>query len=250
MLSKLLLTAALVSTTYGARSINTALEPDIEVGKFVEVHAIDFGSLSQSARGVAPMRSVLARLSETSLAKTTTLVGLKGNLSSSIELGREFLKATTIFVEGVPHALTFQFTRLTDGRESFNKVRYETIITVRDGVVRRNDASGLSLNSKDGAPLILTFNALGHLNLFDYGQPTASDVSPQLYVEFPDSNQSASVKWDVGNGLGESDLVSIGRSDRKESHLSAYDANSIMTDEWSEENCVLCFKVNNSIHHE
>lgn len=243
MLKKLLLTAAFISSSYGSDTVTQTPECDVQVGKFLEIRSINFGSLGSATNGAAPETSVLTRLPESRLVKTTTTIGFKGNLISRSyqSSSASFLKQKVIFVHGAPHSLAFKFTRLPDGEESVNKVRYEIIITVRDGTVKRNNASGLPFDTKNGgASLTVTFDANGHLQRFDSGQPTESNIPPELYIELPSSSSpSITIKWDVGKES----------NDGQEKHLTAYDGSSGITDEWSEEENTLNFNTLNRIHY-
>lgn len=97
----------------------------------------------------------------------TTEIEFVGNLSSgsATPVGGSFTKTQRIFdSKGEPHNLIFTFTRLPAGMNADNQVQYQTEITVDGGVIKRMDAGGTVLDSS-GAPMIVTFNQRGQLNL-------------------------------------------------------------------------------------
>ena len=165
----------------------------------------------------------------------TTEIEFSGNLSSGSEtpIGGTFTKIQRIFDNlGMTHNLVFTFTRLPAGTDSDNQVQYSTEITVDRGIVRRSDDLGSVFDFTE-APMIITFNNCGLLNLFDYGQPTESNTSPKLYIEWTDTSINSApleIGFNLGKGKGASPTAWRGAQEPlAEGNLTAYDGNSLIT---------------------
>lgn len=133
---------------------------------------------------------------------------------------------------GTPHDVVFKFTRLPVGANANNIIQYSVTITVARGAVKRNDSSGTALDATC-TPLIISFNEIAQLNLFDYGQPTESDIAPQLYVEWSDpqiNSDPVMTKLNLGRGKEMSRTAWAGTPDSSaEGKITAYDRNSLTT---------------------
>jgi flagellar hook-basal body protein len=165
----------------------------------------------------------------------TTEVELSGNLSSGgkTPVGSSFTKIQRIFDSlGSPHKLIFKFTRLPAGVCPDNRIQYSTEVTIKGGVIKRNDASGAVMDGT-GTPMIISFNQNGQLNLFDYGERTESNLSPKLYIEWTDPNINSApldVALILGRGKGSSPTAWTGIPEPlAEGNLTAYDGNSLIT---------------------
>lgn len=130
------------------------------------------------------------------------------------------------------HDVIFKFTRLPAGIDADNKIQYSVSITVNGGSVKRFDAIGSVIDTAD-APMIVTFNDKGRLNLFDYGQPTESDTPPSLHIEWTDPKITAAelnLILKLGKGKGKSPTSWVGTSERlAEGKLTSYNGNSLIT---------------------
>lgn len=84
-----------------------------------------------------------------------------------------------------------------------------------------------------GTPMVVTFNQGGQLNLFDYGQPTESNIPPKLYIEWTEegiNSEPFRIALNLGKGKGSSPTVWIGNQEPlAEGNLTAYDGNSLIT---------------------
>jgi flagellar hook protein FlgE len=164
----------------------------------------------------------------------TTEIEFSGNISSgaSVPIGNDkFQKTQRVYDSlGTPHDIVFKFTRIA-GTDDDNKVQYSVAVTVAGGAVKRNDASGTTMDDT-GAPMIVTFNENGQSNLFDLGQTTESDIAPNLYVEWTDptiNSEPLMTKLNLGRGKGMNPTSWTGIPDSlAEGKLTSYDGNSLI----------------------
>jgi flagellar hook protein FlgE len=169
------------------------------------------------------------------VVRQTTEVEFSGNLSSGIatDVGQTFSKTQRVFDSmGTPHDVKFEFKRLPAGPNSDNQIQYEVEVTVVGGIVKRNNASGAEIGGA-GQKMIVTFNEQGQLNLFDYNQPTESDVAPNLYVEWTDATINAApldITFKLGKGKGLTPTTWGGTPDTAATgNLSSFDGPSLIT---------------------
>lgn len=169
------------------------------------------------------------------VVRPTTEIEFSGNISSgaSVPIGNDkFQKTQRIFDSmGTPHDIVFKFTRIA-GTDDDNKVQYSVAVTVAGGAVKRNDASGTTMDDT-GAPMIVTFNENGQLNLFDLGQTTEGDLPPKLHIKWTDAAITASdldLTLKLGKGKGQNPTSWTGTPDPlAEGNLTSYDGNSLIT---------------------
>jgi flagellar hook protein FlgE len=169
------------------------------------------------------------------VVRPTTEIEFSGNISSgaSVAIGNDkFQKKQRIFDSmGTSHDVIFKFTRIA-GTDDDNKVQYSVAATVNGGTVKRNDSSGTIMDAT-GAPMIVTFNKNGQLNLFDLGQPTEGDLPPNLHIEWTDpaiTSSNLDITMKLGKGRGQSPTSWAGTADPlAEGNLTSYDGNSLIT---------------------
>jgi hypothetical protein len=164
----------------------------------------------------------------------TTKIEMSGNIASGYNLliGQSFTKETYIYDSlKNRHSLKLKFTRLPAGTNADNRIQYAMEATVSGGTVKRDDTLGTTINSN--VPLVITFNQSGQLNLFDYGQDTESNMSPQLYVEWRDpqiTSDPLTIELDLGAGKGWNPFKWSGSPNGDaQGYLTAVDANSFIT---------------------
>jgi hypothetical protein len=98
--------------------------------------------------------------------------------------------------------------------------------------------------------MVITFNEQGQLNLCDHGQPTESDVAPNLYIVWDDDKiPPTKLTWNIGRGKGQSPSQWTGTPNPAATvNLSAFDGPSLITYSNRTDSCVIEFE-NNSISH-
>jgi hypothetical protein len=233
-LKRLLLTASLLSSIYGAEDVEKKEKPNMNIGSLIEVRFIDCCAWCKCPSQETSDINVLTRIPLNYLSKTTTAVGLKGNLSpcSSNVIGSTFVKTVRVFADNSPLDLTFTFTRLRDGSDRDHQIQFETILTIPGVSIKRNNAEGSSLDDS-GTPMVITFNKCGELSSFDYGQPTEGPFAPLLYLELP--AKPIRIKLNMGHGMkkGLHPTYIDGSDSQEEGKLSAYDGPSLIIQEWS-----------------
>lgn len=234
MLKQLLIATSLVSAAFGAENV-TKSEPDIDVGRFLEVRSINFGKLSSRSEVKDIDEEILARLPESALLKTTKVIGLQGNLSSSsnIVVGcPSFIKKVEIFHKNKPHQLIFEFTRLKDADDRNNHIQYSTTISTPNGIIKRQSADGERID-RTGVPMVVTFDERGELSKFDFGQPTETDFAPNLHIQFEDDAMQLCL--DLGQRHRDDSLLIESSSNVKpvKGILSAYEGSSLIWQEFS-----------------
>lgn len=151
------------------------------------------------------------------VVRETSTVEFNGNISSNedeLSIGSTFNKTQRIFDSlGRPHNLVFHFKRIAASDVPDNAIQYEVTAEVAGGLIRRNSAAGTELGidnktdtpADNSAPMILTFNQDGIINLFDYDGTSGATNPPTLYVEWGASLQQAknmNITWDIGEGKG------------------------------------------------
>jgi hypothetical protein len=139
---------------------------------------------------------------------TTTNIEMKGNVYET-EVGFTYSKTIRMFRDSIPYDLKFKFVRLPNGSNPDNQKQYALEFSAIDDysthcIVKRNNAAGTEI-SDAGQKIIITFNERGQFNLCDYGQPTESDVAPNLYIVWDDDRiPPTKFTLDIGRGKGQS----------------------------------------------
>lgn len=167
------------------------------------------------------------------VVRPTTEVELSGNISSGVAIGNSDFKRTQQVYDslGTAHSLILKFTRIA-GTNPDNTIQYSVDITIDGGTVKRNDTAG-SLMDTTGAPMIVSFNNKGEINLFDLGQPTESDMPPKLHIDWTDTSITSSsmdITLKLGRGKGKSASTWTGTPDpQAQGKLTALSGPSLIT---------------------